>query len=297
MKISAIDELERITSEFRKDIIRPDGSRVLKEKHLIYQKTIHFDIPNMKYDVICEVPRFLIRTSIFPNGARYGNTDQPIFWLWMAEVSNFQDWDFEYKDKRFVDLFGLLISSHLVDVSYLTIPHNYHFGRFLGNFHILPACFAFPFLERCIRTKCREYVKNDGSVIKKFDIPRYGKTDRPYVVGKFISNISHEMKLLYHYVTSHDFKGIFNRFLDELNEDSWLRFPDPFDLIGHWRNMLLHGENIWSSGWEIATYLICLILLSYISEKEYNSKIDTLRKQIKYKQKIKSPFLWYPYKI
>ena len=102
---------------------------------------------------------------------------------------------------------------------------------------------------------------------------------------------------MYHYVSSTFFKDILYNFLKELNEDSWLRFNDPFNLIGHWRNILLHGENIWSSGGDIATYLICLILLSNISRDEYNSKIDQLLEHIKFKQKTKSPFLWYPYKF
>lgn len=291
--LTSLADIVKITSDFRKDIIQPDGSRVLQEKHLKYQNTIHFDIPHMEYDVLCEIPRYLVRTSIFPNGARYGNVDQRVFWLWMAEVSFFPEWDFEYRDERFIDLFGLLISSHLVDVSKITMPVNYHFARFIGNFHILPACYAFPFLERCIRTKCHQYVNEDGMVIKNFNIPRHGRNDRSYTIGQRISNISHELKLLYHYVASPNFRNTLNKFMNELNEDSWLRIPDPFNLIGCWRNRLLHGKNIWSSGWEIATYLICLILLSYISKVEYNLKIDSLREHIRYKQKTNSPFLWF----
>ena len=290
---TSLTEIDKITSEFRKDIVQPDGSRVLLDKHLEYQKTIHFNIPHMEYDVLCEMPRYLVRTSIFPNGARYGNIDQVAFWLWMAEVSNFGQWDFKYKDKRFRDLFGLLISSHLVDVSKITMPINYHFTRFIGNFHILPACYSFPFLERCIRFKCYKYVDEDGTVIKQFNIPRNGRSDRSYKIGQRVSNISHELILLYNYVASPYLQNTLYKFLNELNEDSWLRIPDPFNLIGDWRNNLLHGKNIWSSGWEIATYLICLILLSYISNDEYNTKIDSLREFIRYKQKMNSPFLWY----
>lgn len=295
--LTSLAEIDKITSDFRKDIIQPDGSRVLQDKHLKFQKTIHFDIPHIEYDILCEIPLYLVRTSIFPNGARYSNVDQLVFWLWMAEVINFEEWDFEYRDERFIDLFGLLISSHFFDVSKITMPTKYHFARFIGNFHILPACYAFPFLERCIRFKCHEYVNEDGTVIKNFNIPRHGRSDRSYTIGQPISNISHELKLLYHYVASTNFRNTLNRFMNELNEDSWLRLPDPFNLIGYWRNRLLHGQNIWSSGWEIATYLICLIILSYISKDEYHLKTISLREHIRYKQKTNSPYLWYFFKV
>ncbi|GAJ03513.1 unnamed protein product, partial [marine sediment metagenome] len=226
--------------------------------------------------------------------ARYANSDQIPFLLWMAEVGFFHKWDFKYRDKRFRDLFGLLIGSHLFDASNINMPNNYHFTRFIGNFHILPACYSFPFLERCIRFKCHEYVSESGSVKKRFNIPG----ERTYEIGRrSISNISHELKLLYHHVASSNFQNILNRLMDELNEDSWLRLPDPYNLIGNWRNKLLHGENIWSSGFEISTYLISLILLSYISEDEYNSKIDSLLEHIQYKQETNSSYLWYVFQI
>jgi len=292
-KLTSLKDISNISKEFRKDIIQPDGRRVLKDKHLIYQNTIHFDLPYLDYDVLCELPRFLIRTSIFPNGARYGNIDQTVFWYWLAEVCFFDKWDYKHDDKRFKNLFGLLISSHMVNSSNISIPKNYHFARFIGDFHVLSACFAFPFLERCIRYKCKNYVSVDGSVLTNFQIPRYGKTDRPYNVGKFISNISHEVKLLYYYAFSRKFQKTLDKFFNELNKDSGLNNPDPFDLIGYWRNQLLHGQNIWSSGWEIATYLICLILLNYIPKKEYNSKISDLRKHVTWMQQTNSPYLWY----
>lgn len=295
---SSLPEIDKITTDFRKDIVQPDGSRALQEWHIEYQKTIHFDIPHMEYDVLCEIPRYLIRTSVFPNGARYGNVDQHVFWLWLAEVSTFHDWDFKYRDKRFKDLFGLLISSYFFDVSTITMPQNFHFARFIGNFHILPSCYAFPFLERCIRFKCHEYVRPDGAIIKDFNIPRYGGSYHPYRIGQRpISNISDELKLLYYQVASSRYQNIMDRFMNELNEVSWLKIPDPFNLIGNWRNKLLHGENIWSTGREIATYLICLILLSHITEQEYNMKIDTLREHIRYKQQTDSPYLWYLYAL
>ncbi len=226
-----LSEIDTITTDFRRDIVRPDGSRVLHERHIEYQKTIHFDIPHMKYDVLCEIPRYLIRTSVFPNGARYGNADQYVFWLWLAEVSSFHDWDFEYRDNRFQDLFGLLISSFFFDVGGITMPRNYHFARFIGNFHILPSCFSFPFLERCIRFKSHEYVSPNGVVLKDFNLPRYGRSDRSYRIGQPpISNISHGLKLLYYHVASSHYQNIMDRFMNELNEVSGLRISEVVNL-------------------------------------------------------------------
>lgn len=249
--LKSLEDIDKITSDFRKAIIQPDGRHEFDEERYEYLGKIHFDIPHMEYNVLCEIPRYLVRTSIFPRGGIYGNLDKISFLLWMAEVSTYHEWDFEYRDKRFKDLFGLLICSHLYDVSKINIPNNYHFTRFIGNFHILPACYAFPLLERCIRFKCHKYVSHDGAVIKDFDIPRYGRNDRSYRIGQHISNISHELKLLYHHVASSNFQNTLNRFMNEVNEDSLLRLPDPFNLIGEWRNKLLHGEHIWSSGFDV----------------------------------------------
>ena len=293
----SLEDIDKITSDFRKGIIQSDGSRAFDEEHYEYLGKIHFDIPHMEYNVLCEIPRSLVRTSIFPKGGIYENPDKIAFLLWIAEVSSFLKWDFQYRDKRFKDLFGLLICSHLFDVSKINMPNNYHFTRFIGNFHMLPACYAFPFLERCIRFKCPKYVKPDGAVIKDFDIPRYGRNDRLYRISEHISDISHELKLLYHHVASSNFQNILNRFMNEVNEDSWLRLPDPFNLIVEWRNELLHGQKIWSSGFDVSTYLICLILLSYISEDEYNLKIDSLLEHVQYKQKTNSSFLWYSFQF
>ena len=294
--VSSLEEMEQLTREFREGIVQPDGGRILKQEHLKYQSEIHFDIPNLSYDILCEVPRLLVRTTIFPNGARYGNSDQYPFWLWMAEVCNYRKWDFEYRDKRFSDLFGLLISSHLaVGIPFPSYP-NYYLSRFLGSFHIFATCYAFPFLERCIRYKCHEYVNDDGYIIQDFSIPRFGRSDREYSRGQFISNISHELKLLDKVATT-NFREILRRFMDELNEDSWLRLDDPYEIIGNWRNMLLHGEHIWSSGWDATTCLICLVLLSEINAEEYNSKLADLKEDITWRQKQSTTFLWYPYKI
>ena len=293
MLLKSIEDIDKITSDFRKAVVQPDGSRIFPDEQYEYIGILHFDFPHMEYDVLYEMPRYLLRTLIFPNGSRCTTLDQTAFFLWMAEVISFLKWDFEYRDKRFKDLFGLLICSHLFDVSSINMLDNYHFMRFIGNFHILPACYAFPFLERCIRIKCHEYVSESGSVKKQFNIPGA----RTYEIGRPISNISHELKLLYHHVASSNFQNILNKFMNELNEDSWLRVPDPFNLIGDWRNKLLHGEKIWSSGFEISTYLICLILLSYISEDEYNLKIDSLLEHIQYKQKTNSSYLWYSFQV
>lgn len=292
---TSLEEINRLTREFRESIIQPDGSHVLKKEHMEYMRTIHFDIPNFDYDVLFELPRFLVRTTVFPRGCRYGNADQPHFLTWMAEICHYPKWDVEYQDSRFPLLFDLLVSSHLGETSMPPPSLNVHLTRFLSNFHIFGACFAFPFLERCIRIKCNKYVKDDGLVIQDFKIPRYGRSDRPYARGNYISNISHELKLLDRYVATSEFKGRLRRFMGELNEDSGMRLDDPYEIVGYYRNTLLHGEHIWSTGWDAAAYLICMMLLSEITREEYNSKIGDLKEHIKWEQKTHSPFLWYKY--
>lgn len=297
MPYSSLEEIDCLTRKFRESVIQPDGSHVLKDEHMEYMRTIHFDLPNLDYDVLCEIPRFLVRTTVFPRGCRYGNADQPHFLAWIAEVCDYPNWDFKHKDERFRHLFGLLISSHLADTSSLLPSLRRPSSQVFMRFHVFAACFAFPFLERCIRTKCDEYVRDDGRVIKGFRIHRYGKTDRPYVRGRYMSNISHELKLLDRYVASPELRGRLRRFMDELNEDSLLTLEDPYELVGHYRNKLLHGEEIWSTGWATATYLVCLLFLDEITRDEYNSKMSDLREHAKWKQRTGLPFLWYNYRI
>lgn len=294
---TSLGEIDQVTRRFRESIIQPDGSHVLKNEHMAYMGRTNFDIPNLDFDVLFEIPRFLVRTTVFPRGCRYGNADQPHFLTWMAEVCQYRKRNFKWQDKRFTSLFDLLVSSHLGDVSGLPSYLNPYLIRFLGNFHIFAACFSFPFLERCIRTKCEKYVRNDGLVTEDFKISRHGRDHKHYTRGEHISNISHELKLLDCYVATPEFRARLRRFMDELNEDSLMRFNDPYDLIGHYRNTLLHGEDIWSTGWDAATYLICMILMSEIPQGEYDSKIDDLKQHIRFKQRTASPFLWYRYKL
>lgn len=294
---TSLEEINRLTREFRQDIIQPDGSIELKEKHIKYSSIIHFDIPNLDYDVLFELPRFLVRTTIFPRGVNIGNTDRPHFWTWMAEICNYSKWDFKYRDRRFPYLFNLLISSHLASISTLPLPLNFYQTQLLSSFHIFAACFAFPFLEKCLRTKCYKYVSEDGVVLKNFTIQLRGRKPRLYTKSSRISNITHELKLLDHYVATSFFRKRLQGFMDELNKDSGMRLNDSYELISKWRNPLLHGEQFWSTGRDAVTYLICMMLLSEISQKEYESKIDDLKENIKWKQKTASPFLWYNYKL
>jgi len=295
-KYTSLDDIDNLTREFRESIIQPDGRQTVKVDHYKFMQDVHFDIPNLDYNVLCELPKFLVRMTIFPGGNRYYNADQPHFLMWMAEICHFR-WDFTYHDKWFTHYFRLLVNSHLAK---WTVPSSLDrvIQDVLRDLHILAACYAFPFLERCIRTKCDKYVQEDGLVIKKFKIPRYGESDKSYTSGKHISNISHELKLLHRYVATSDLREMLDRFMNELNEDSGLRLNDVYELIGYWRNRLLHGEEIFGSGWDVATYLICIMLMSEITKDEYNSKLDELRDTIRFKQERGShPFLWYRYKL
>jgi len=295
-KPTSFEEIDQLTRKFRESIIQPEGELSVKAEHIEYMSKTHFDIPNLDYDILSELPRFLFRTTIFPTGTKFGNADRSHFLMWMAEIRHYR-WDFEYRDNLFPTLFDSLMRAHSVEVNKLPSSPDFRLTPLLMDVSMFAACFAFPLLERCIRTKCHEYVRGDGLVLQQFHIPRYGRRDRVYDVGNYISKISHELKLLELHVATSEFGKKLRSFIDEINEDFGLRFDDPYELIGYWRNRLLHGENIWSTGLDAVTYLICMMLMSEIRREEYNSKKDDLKKHIKFKQEKASPFLWYRYKL
>ena len=67
---TSLEEIDRITREFRDSVIQPDGSQALAIDSMRYMQSVNFDIPNLEYDVLCEVPRFLVRTTVFSSGLR-----------------------------------------------------------------------------------------------------------------------------------------------------------------------------------------------------------------------------------
>ena len=92
---TSLEEIDKITREFRESVIQPDGSQRLTSDHMNYMQRANFDIPNLDYDVLCEIPRFLVRTTVFPRGNRYGNADKPHFLTWMAEICHYGRWSSE----------------------------------------------------------------------------------------------------------------------------------------------------------------------------------------------------------
>jgi len=298
-----ISDIEKQTNEIRKAIIQPDGSIQVKMEQWKYMNSINIDIINIDYSTLCELPRFLMRTSIFPIDNYFHNLDISHFLMWMAEIFSFR-YDFNpdamKQDTLFSRYFKSLLASQLFSITQLSMENiPFYLRESLGELSIFSACFSFAFLERCIRIKCSDFVGDDGLVLQDFNIPRYHRSDRKYVKGNYISNISHELKLLTLYVATIDFKDRLNRFMNELNEVSGHRLDDPFELISNWRNRLLHGENIWSTGLDVTTYLICMMLLDEIPEQIYNSKKDVLKDIIKFKQQdhIRAHDLWYRLKI
>jgi len=300
---TSISDIDEKTNAIRKAIIHPDGSIQVKMEHWKYMNSLNIDILNIDYNVLCELPRFLMRTSIFPIDNYFHNLDSSHFFMWMAEIFSFR-YDFNpdamKRDSLFSRYFTSLLASQLYSITSLSMENiPFYLREALGELSIFTACFAFAFLERCIRIKCSDFVGDDGLILQDFDIPRYHRSDRKYVKGKYISNISHEFKLLTFYVAIDDFKDRLIKFVNELNEVSGHHLDDPFELISHWRNRLLHGENIWSTGLDITTYLICMILLDEIPGQIYNSKKDELKDIIKFKQQdnIRAHDLWYRFKI
>jgi len=299
---TSISEIEKLTKEFRESIIKPDGRHVLKAEHTKFMRTVHFDFPHLDYKTIFELPKFLVRTTVFPRECRYHNVDQTQFFAWSAELCNYPKWFDKWKDKEFSHLFNLLVSSQLREYTILipkTINENIHIIDFLTGLDIFATCFAFPLLERCIRYTCNEYVKVDGVVIKHFTISELDGEDIKYgnEGRKRVNNISHELKLLREYVASPEFRLRLDDFMRELNDASQWGFADPYNIIKKWRNPLLHGEQMSHIGLDFASYLISMLLLNQISEDEYNENLEDIRKLVKWKQRTSSPYLWYRHPI
>ena len=83
-----IEKIDLLTAKYRDSIIQPDGSHSIKtefDKYLILNNFAELELIQ-DLNIIRELPRFLIRTSMFPRGCCYQNKDHAFFLVWTSKT-------------------------------------------------------------------------------------------------------------------------------------------------------------------------------------------------------------------
>jgi hypothetical protein len=170
--------------------------------------------------------------------------------------------------------------------------------------HILgPAAFAV--LEGLLRRKNSRYVTKDGVVLTDFTVHDSGAQPKTYFSStpRRLNAIDDSLRLFAQRVVVDRGRSCagFDRLQTEI-ETFWPKSDpkdkDAFDMIGSWRNELVHGKGFWTNRVPVLLNMICLLAIDELGPDEYNSLLAEFAKDLKHhievKQKYGYPMFLFP---
>jgi len=107
-----LEKIDRLSTKYRESIIQPDGSLGIKtefNKYLFLNNFSEFELIQ-DFEIVCELPLFLIRTSIFPRENCFQNQDHRFFLNWTSKILQNLIRPPLYKDKHDRHYLNLLIN-------------------------------------------------------------------------------------------------------------------------------------------------------------------------------------------
>lgn len=291
-----LSKIRQLCDRYIELALRPDGSIALTAEHNKLLITRYFDIPNFSLEVLQELPVYLTQTLAFPRGNVIVTQDHTLFWAWTAEVVHQLEREIELFNGDITHFFGLLVHANLSSLgraprdrrdmninSAIRLLVDNHVEAVITEIYTLSAGFAFSLLEKLIRKKCGEYVKENGKIKKDFKIK-----NRPYEQGGIISNLAHELHLL-EKIGNENLKKKMQMFKEKLRKAEEKPSKDAYNILKEWRNTLLHGERLFSTTTGIVTNLICLVLLNEIPKDLYETKKEEIKKTVKWNLRLGMP--------
>lgn len=158
---------------------------------------------------------------------------------------------------------------------------------------------SFAILEGLLRRKNRDYVNNDGSVIKNFSV-----TDSKGNAQKFdpinrrqLNRINFAFKLFETETCKSRGRGCSG--LQKLRQEIMALHnstDDAYDLIDSWRNDLVHGKEYWLNKVALILNLICLLMLDEVGQSTYDSNLSNFQRYSSTKKR-NNPNLRFPFEI
>lgn len=270
-----------LTKKYRKNVIQPDGSVVLKnktKKHLISKNFSHQSLVSDLY-FFCSLPPYLVRTSIFPKGTYLDNDDAIFFRNWAFKtIQCFSiNWITNKKIETYDNL-KLLFSLLYCPNELTSIPVGSASFKVIKDAPFkLMSTFVYPFLESLLREELSKYLDRTGKINRKlpFKFTSMRRHKNYCSIGKRISNIGDELLLLKvtskNKIATKNIHKTLKEFSKSLNNTQW----DIYEFFAHQRNEVLHGEKMRKFSM-VSMYIIFLIFISKISESDYKTKVKEI---------------------
>lgn len=225
------------------------------------------------------------------------NADHKHFWAWCTfltirfkrQIAAFGDKDWRDAFRSLVDL--TLSSRKLrgAGSSYLELHQasleyvNHHLLQTWMDKWMIAAPLALAVLEGLLRRKNGTYVDRDGIVTKQFQLGR-----RPYNINQHLNRIDESLRLF-------DQNTIPDRnrpctSLGSFNKEMLALYPgtDAYDLIGSWRNDLMHGSQYWMDRVPIVLNLISLLVIDEIDPTTYAAQHADLQRAVKWNEQTRA---------
>jgi hypothetical protein len=291
-----LSKIRQLCDKYKELALRPNGSVVLTAEHNKLLITRYFEVPNLSLEVLQEIPVYLTQTLAFSRGNVIITQDHTLFWAWTAEIVHQLTRNIKLFNSDITHFFGLLVHANLSSLgraprdardmninSAIRLLVDNHVEAVITEIHTLSAGFAFSLLEKLVRKKCGEYVKENGEIKKDFKIK-----NRLYKQGEIISNLAHELQLL-EKIANKNLKEKLQMFKEMLRKADEKISKDAYTILKEWRNTLLHGERLFSTTTGIVTNLICLILLNEIPNDLYETKRKEIEKTVEWNLRTGMP--------
>lgn len=289
-----LSKIDALTKKYRREIIQPTGGLVLAAGTLQYAISNNFNQDDITKDYVlfCNLPRFLLRESIFPmHNVIIADSAVSFFDFWAIKTINYfrfhPRWIHQFlfdpetiKQYENLTLLESLLLFEIDRAPYSIIRERTPLWKVINdaNSKLLP-CFVFPFLENLVRSECKNLIRQDGTIIDINSFPtklkkqyqnRYQRDPQNFQ----ISNIGDEL-LLFTSTTTNPLKSTIDFTIKEfakcLNSRS-----NPYKTFSNTRNSVLHGD-IGIQGTMAAKYIIFLIFLSKINATDYNNEFQKIK--------------------
>jgi len=276
---------------------RPEGMGPIGESYRLLANGVVF--PDLTKESMSAAIIGLSRVLLHPRMNTVISRDHFYLWAWFGELLREQ---LAYSDSEFWTLYEALLRSALAPISFAQQYRSgiepvdlerqcIHLIRFCEKSHVAMAYLGFPLLEALLKRACAKYVKNNGRIIKKFEI---SGPDGPttYNKGGLCSSVGALLKLHYKHVAPPDLVSHLDTFRDHIRGIDKSR--DPYDLFYKWRNNLLHGTDSYNTIGGTLLNLALLISMYELPNGYEKARIHTIKRLDNLAGRPLGPWSFYP---
>jgi len=160
--------------------------------------------------------------------------------------------------------------------------------------HIIGGPLSLSVLEGLLRRKSPSFVDSSGLVVSPFTVTESNNRSRRYGPGTKLSrlnSIDDSFRLFEQVTVANRTRACTG--LVEMKQEILALYGitnDVYDLIGSWRNNLLHGEQYWMDRLPIVLNMICLLVLDEIDPAVYDSQLTQIQNRLSFRRQSGIPF-------